>query len=363
MMNELHTMKRIQLDHYTHKINASSMIYKCGEDLYTITLTDEEQNSLILQTPYLWMPLPPRFIINELHPYPIHYFNFSFLNYEQNGDLKNMQNFLMSLETEFQQWLNQRFQTTFQWNYSYNGQQEHMHWKISCNQIETILFFDTKRNKINVVDLLPNQHVRLLIHISDIWFKRTGLIAGINYKILQFQTLSSLNLSQFAFEDLPIRSSALLQPSSTHLVSTPSNNATTTTMVVPTIGEHPIFAKYFKMIALGVPKEAVKQKMKMSGMTEAELTMLDLNAGDPIPLSLQQTILPTLGLTETLQQGIVLKKTLPPVPNPPPSKQHKKGFGVSLHEIIQGLKSLKSTKKSLTNKPVKEVKDLCHYII
>jgi hypothetical protein len=100
---------------------------------------------------------------------------------------------------------------------------------------------------------------------------------------------------------------------------------------------HPVYGTYFKMLAKKVPKPAVQHKMRMNGLDPAVLDMESLDTLQrPVNAHAQQDVL-TLSLKDDHQ----LKKT--------EINQHEKklsnsaGHGLSLHEIVNGLKSLRKT--------------------
>ena len=47
-----------------------------------------------------------------------------------------------------------------------------------------------------------------------------------------------------------------------------------------TLGEHPTYAPFFRMLRMGIPLGAVKQK---AGLAGADVSLLDLDPGSPAP--------------------------------------------------------------------------------
>ena len=74
---------------------------------------------------------------------------------------------------------------------------------------------------------------------------------------------------------------SILDKAPNELVPLKAKVAATTDVKMVTCDEHPIYAKYFKMLKVGLPKESVKAKMKLEGV---DSTVLDRNPKDLIPL-------------------------------------------------------------------------------
>lgn len=101
--------------------------------------------------------------------------------------------------------------------------------------------------------------------------------------------------------------------------------------------DHPVYGKYFKMCAKGVPKPAVQQKMRMNGMDPA---VLDTPDGEPLPES--DTNSQDDQLILSLQDTQQLRKTEINA-NRPKAVSGGAGHGLSLTDIVSGLQSLRKT--------------------
>ena len=95
--------------------------------------------------------------------------------------------------------------------------------------------YDTKGRKISNSNISFGKEIRFLIHLDSFWVWNDSY--GFNWYAVQCEIKKPSCLSSYAFKN---------EKSS--------------------IEENPAYRKYFKMINVGIPKEAVKNKMKLEGI-------------------------------------------------------------------------------------------------
>ena len=227
-----------------HEIFVSNIVLKkriCnGCELYNIPLK-YLSTDLIIQSPIVFLP----YGINKFNNKS--YIDFSFLNLEVD---KTMNNFKTKLE-EINKYINEIFNKKYSnllfinsIKKSFNNFPE----KMRCSINESILVFDENKKILDYDYLQSKSYCKLLLYPSSIWTNKSHY--GIKWEIAQVKLYQKTILNTYSFIDDSLDSNT----------NTDLNNNTINYKT------HPKYQKYFKMISKGVPKEAVKHKMRIDNL-------------------------------------------------------------------------------------------------
>lgn len=339
------------LENKPHKLSISNNCYKCGDDSYFYNIYDNERNSIIIQTPFLWCPHKPE-IITKQNSKRIFNICLSFYNLLHDEHSQKLYNFVTSSETNFSRWLNIKHETEFQWFASLHGKQSKCQWELKSTEVNSICCFDSGKNKIPIERIKPRQYVRAVIHVSKLWFKPKTLMAGIEYNIIQLQTNNSPYLETYSFYDKePSSSTNTCQKCScTH--NTQETVSTSPPVISKNIedsvSKHPLYEKYFKMLSMGIPKQAIKQKMILNNLPPE---VIDVDPNDPLPEQYRPSsdedddVVQEDNLFSSIANGIELKHCeISTLDENVPAKR-KNQFTVSLEDITERLQSLRPVAK------------------
>jgi hypothetical protein len=198
------------------------------------------------------------------------------------------------------------------------------------------------------------QGVRLIVQIANVWINTRTHTSGLSIQILQLQHAEVTPPCHFSFNN-----NALMKTCSTQTEESLIRNTSNTLQTAPAVKQipresnaqpahidrtiHPVYGTYFKMLCKGVPRPAVQHKMKMNGL---DSTVLDLPPDVPLPSPDTEDNTDTQqdALTLSLQDTQSLRKT-----EVNGGKKNKSasssgaGHGISLGEILNGLRSLRRT--------------------
>ena len=164
-------------------------------------------------------------------------------------------------------------------------------------------------------EIKPGKNIRFILHLESIWVYNKSF--GINWYIVQAEVKLPDILQSYCFD----------------------NN-----MDQDVISNHEIYKKFFKMINLGVPKEAVKLKMKLEGL---DSDIIDLEPTTLSKIALNKN-------TEMLENNPKITKNIPIPPPPPPN--NIVGNVVKINPF--DLKNVKLKKNPLLKKEKVEIIDL-----
>lgn len=283
---------------------------------YTI---NNDKSPLICQTPWLYLYSTPRYIIKNMNK--IYFLTLLFWN--TNSDLHQQKwvDFITVIQKSLFKWIKYKQKSNkITWLDCLEKYNDKIVWKLSdtlCN----VKCFDTTKNITDIKHLNSQDYVRLAIHFSHIWYNNKTQTAGIGFKILQIQHNQVKPPIEIIFKDIqPVKE---------------KNSHVSTKLLSTERTKHPVFGKYFKMIQVGIPKSAIKQKMKMNNLDpnvldipeNNELPNISTNDEDQLKLSLKEE--KTLRKTEP----IVKKYT----------KNQGKSHGISLQQIVNGLNKLRKS--------------------
>ena len=242
-------------------------------------------------------------------------------------------------------------------------------WKISTPLTSRIHCYDTTATRVPL-DTFVNprgfhpQYIRMMVQFTHVWVNEQSCTAGLGLNVLQLQQGEVEPMGRFAFVDggtgrrrvhtvdaetqtevtgevtttASATQSSLSSPSSASSASSSArSSSSSSSSSTSSRCDHPVYGKYFKMCAKGVPKPAVQQKMRMNGMDPA---VLDTPDGEPLPES--DTNSQDDQLILSLQDTQQLRKTEINA-NRPKAVSGGAGHGLSLTDIVSGLQSLRKT--------------------
>jgi hypothetical protein len=176
--------------------------------------------------------------------------------------------------------------------------------------------------------------LRFLLHLSHAWHKNAH--AGVRWQVLQIQHCRLASIQRCMF-DANRPAEVVVGASGVGAGGAGCGSLHAAGPAAPSRKAHPVFGKYFGMVAMGVPPPAVKQKMTMAGL---DPSVLDLPDGESLPDCTAESSATTASLISGGQ--VKLRKT---------ERQERsivassggKGHGISLSDVVNGLSSLRRT--------------------
>lgn len=314
---------------------------------------------IVCQTPWVLLPVKPRYIVRRNKR--VHFINLSFVQSAQNDRwllfLNQFQDVLQTVlhrnkkRPDVYTWMNMLEQSQ-SYAFSSSGGAPSVAkasriWKITTVLSKSLRCFDIHQQSIPTDDFFVDnvhRHIRLIVRFSHVWVNEASQTAGVAVDILQMQQHETLPIQHFAFTNTtkPTRTvgtqTDVLPTVSAHPTPHPSNAtaSTTTSTTKDTRCEHPVYGTYFRMLKKRVPKPAVQHKMRMNGL---DPDLLDWDASKPLPSAQSDT--PMDQLSMSLQDDHQLRKTETNTHDKKP--EDGAGHGLSLDEIVNGLKSLRKT--------------------
>lgn len=315
---------------------------------------------ILCQTPWVRLLVKPRYIVRRNKR--IHFINVSFVQSTQHDQNDKWLFFLNQFQEVLQTvlhrnntrpdvytWMNMleksqsyAFSTSSSGDESYVAKSSRV-WKITTVLSKSLQCFDIHQQSIPTDGFLTDnvhRHIRLIVRFSHVWVNEVSHTAGVAVDILQMQQHETFPIQHFGLTNTtkPSRTvgtqTDILPVVSTHPAPHPSNTTTGTTD--NTRCDHPVYGTYFRMLKKRVPKPAVQHKMRMNGL---DPDILDWDASKPLPSAQSDTPVDQLSLS--LQDDHQLRKTETNTHIKKP--QDGAGHGLSLDEIVNGLKSLRKT--------------------
>lgn len=320
-----------------------------------------QENSIVCQTPWLCIPMQPRYIVR--HNKRVHFINLSFTRSTEHQDwllfLNQFQEVLQTIlhrnEKHFETytWMNMleqspiyAFLTTQEQHQSRLNTTKLPMWKITTVLSKALQCYDIHQQKIPVNEFLSvntKGYVRLIVQFSHVWVNTISRTAGVAVNILQMQQHASYPLQTYAFTNSikPCRTVGT-QTDTLPLPVAPTTVPLSSSMLSNSMDircNHPVYGTYFKMLSKRVPKPAVQHKMRMNGLNP---DILDWDKSTPLPSSCDnEHAQPVDQLSLSLQDDHQLRKT--DINTHTKKPQDGAGHGFSLDEIVNGLKSLRKT--------------------
>jgi len=358
----------------SHRITSTSYVHPIA---YRNPTTHQHQ-PVVCQTPWLWLPMVPRYVSRHHKRY--HFFHLTFQNVDTQPEQRELLRFLRGIQRALYPWVMQRQHqhihpiAKLRWvdvleeggvDTAVNGlggsgtvlsTPSVVRWKISTSLTSRIHCYDTTATRVPLESFVEPRgfvpkYVRMMVQFTHVWVNEQSGTAGLGLHILQLQQEHVEPFCRFAF--------ANGSTSHTHVVHTAevgvqtdvtgdvivggppvaSSNSSTTDTASPARTNHPIYGKYFKMCAKGVPRPAVQQKMRMNGVDPG---ILDTPEGEPLPDGGPPSTGDDDQLTLSLQDTQQLRKTEINATRPN-TGSGEAGHGFSLNEIVNGLQSLRKT--------------------
>lgn len=224
---------------------------------YVIPLKMKNNQPILLKTPKLYMPFLPKFQTKSSG-----YIRLSFDNFKIDQDIQLFYAFFLKLEeyikiifphkikkTKFRSCIRQSLPYADYFNVSFD-----------LNQLK---IYNLNFEQINIHDVQSKFYAYFVIQLNGIYFNSNTNTYGLIWDLIQFKLDNPKNaIQECLFLDEIKQSSRPLK-------------------------EIPELKQYFKMLTLGIPKNAVKQKMIMAKMDPDYLEYNDYN---DLPEILQQKI-------------------------------------------------------------------------
>lgn len=185
--------------------------------------------------------------------------------------------------------------------------------KTKIHSVENKIFlkvFKSDKTLSENQEIKPGKEIRFILHLESVWvYKKTY---GINWYIVQAEVKLPNILHSYSFD----------------------NNQEN-----DIISKHPDYIKFFKMVSLGVPKDAVKVKMNLEGFNTE---IIDIEPSTPSKIA--------------LKQNKEMLGNIPPPP-PPPLPGNLSSDPVKINPLdLQNVKLKKTIVKP--KEIIEEVRDL-----
>jgi len=327
-------------------ITVSQLSFQYGDCYFYHQLFQGVDVPIVFQSSYFRLARDPACI--QRYKRKTFFFNLSFENLHQDPTLLAFQTELIRFEHKMNKWINKRYKKKFVWHHSYKYQGEDMIWTLTSKEMDQMVIFDLHKNQIPLESVRDKMYLRLRIHVEYIWFRKDTNIAGINYRILQIQ-INQLSLPTACL--FPCTTTAMDPPPSVVNNNNPPSSARPVS-TGPKIGTHPLFEKYFKMVLMGVPKQAIQQKMVMNQLPPE---ILDLSPEDEVPPQYQE-VSATISvntmdvLTQSISNGVELSKCEPKPPHSSLSLEKK--IMITIDDITERLRSLRPIRKESSSSAI-----------
>lgn len=173
--------------------------------------------------------------------------------------------------------------------------------------------YDQNKKMTNFDELKNSTYCKSILLLSDLWISINKKSYGLSWITLQIKLEVPLYLKGYSFiDESQIDNSEYSE-----------------------IQNNEVYQKYFKMIKMGIPKPAVRQKMVMNG---DDPNILDLDSNSALPDKFLKKKKPLV--VKNLLANVQLKKTV--IKKKIKSKK-RLGNAPSLEEILNSKKKLKDT--------------------
>ena len=361
--------------------------HRCYYSLVT-GQADRADAPLICQTPWLWLPCAPRYIVRQ--GARTYFFNLAFWNVADSPEQQTWLKLLRVLQTTFHGWVQRKHMghggAPVQWvpcldtplasTYAFHDQvgtgadamhrggagSGPVHWKFHTRLPPSVGCYDAAGMALDMNDVMTKgqaTYVRLIVHLANVWVNEDTGTAGLGVHVLQFQQSGVAPPCTYAFRDtVTLRTCGCQTDSTGEIVdarvaasaATRSRSAgltidphapTSQTSAHAARTSHPVYGTFFRMCAKGVPKPAVQHKMRMNGL---DPSVLDLPPDAPFPGDESGgSDGPMDVLALSLQDGQQLRRTEVNADRKTRKPASGAGHGFSLNEIVNGLQSLRRT--------------------
>jgi len=215
-------------------------------------------NDLIIQTPKMYIPFGEKFVYNNDKK---KYIDISFQNINNDDNIKIFYDNLLLIHDKIYDFYNRYNLDDIIKKYNKN---ELLRLKMS----KDILIYD--QNKNNTDKIINNTYGSFIIHLQGLWLMNNNLY--FHWELLQCKLDMPIYLSEYSFIDD-------IKPNINKGKGKSKSNA------LPPPPPPPINSKYDKMIKMGIPKEAVLQKMRLEDAPKR------INANDLQNVILKKTVI------------------------------------------------------------------------
>ena len=246
------------------------ILKKCvfeSENYYTIPLKykiNDEKLDIIIQSPN--MPIMNDIIEYETSKGKKKYFiDFSIKDENVNNDIKLFRKFIKKIDkftkSKIPLWKKKTKKEPQNFSSSYksdkNNQNFYRFRLNSMNNDIDITVFDEKKQKLNKVNILPDIYASCIICLEALWMYNDSY--GYIFNVFQIKLILKRVLTNYAFREEDNKEYMNRENicNDKNIENNKDNNL---------LKDHPKYAKYFKMLKLKIPKASIKQKMTMDGL-------------------------------------------------------------------------------------------------
>ena len=223
---------------YNQQINQNNINIKKKlkySEYCTLIPIKYNNEDLIIQTPKMYIPFGEKFVYNNNNK---KYIDISFLNIENDNNIKI---FYDNLNIIFNK-INNFYKYNVDEMIKKYNKNDLLRLKITKN----ILIYD--QNKKNIDKIINNTYGSFIIHLYGLWLMNDTLY--FHWELLQCKLDMPIYLSEYSFIDD-------IKPINKGKGKGKGKN------ILPPPPPPPINSKYDKMIKMGIPKDAVLQKMRL----------------------------------------------------------------------------------------------------
>ena len=207
--------------------------HRCYYSLVT-GQADRADAPLICQTPWLWLPCAPRYIVRQ--GARTYFFHLAFWNVADSPEQQTWLKLLRVLQTTFHGWVQRKHTghggAPVQWvpcidtplapTYAFHDQvgagaaalrggvspgAGPVHWKFHTRLPPSVGCYDAAGMAMDVSDVMTKgqaTYVRLIVHLANVWVNEDTGTAGLGVHVLQFQQSGVAPPRTYAFRDASV---------------------------------------------------------------------------------------------------------------------------------------------------------------
>ena len=225
-----------------------------------------DHTPVVLQTPWVCLSCTPQRIVRP--SFAAHLLLCEFWRENEDRAQCEWLRFLKHLRRTMHAWVKRCDGcASWGWHGALQRADGRMSWQLSCRNLELLRTFDATRHPSTSAALRAGSYVRFIVQLEHVWFNRSSALAGTHFRILQAQHCALEPPSDCAFATVARR--------------LPPADSKSTEDDISAHATHEIFGKYFRMLAVGIPRPCVEQKMHMQSL---DPSILDTPPDAPLPL-------------------------------------------------------------------------------
>lgn len=194
-------------------------------------------NDLIIQTPKMYIPYGEKYVYNNINK---KYVDISFLNIKNDDNIKIFYDNLNIIYDKINKFYEYDVDDIIK-KYNKNN-------LLRLKITKDILIYD--QNKKNIDKIINNTYGSFIIHLQGLWLMNDTLY--FHWELLQCKLDMPIYLSEYSFIDD-------VKP----IINKGKGKGKSKDTAPPPPPPPPINSKYDRMIKMGIPKEAVLQKMRL----------------------------------------------------------------------------------------------------